>query len=266
MYLQKVISRIFFKVIFLLAYWRSMTKIAGSGSEYGSGSTPKCHGSATLLSTCKILSPSTLPPLLSQFGQDYKPVLFPTSVLVGFVSFVALFCFCRSLDLPVNCAISISSPCGNISPVPWDLCPVWDQSPEQLVSLCWRLNPRHKDNSTNRWHRYTCSLKPKYPAIRICGREYRLIRSEIINWRPGNFFKILIIQSHAGEEHKTIYSGLRINGMALSNQSDFACFFLFPTFQAQVFYWVIVICTTIYLQYVHLHLSFFRVSWCYSCE
>ncbi len=32
MYLQKVIRRIFFIIIFLLASWRSMTKIAGSGS------------------------------------------------------------------------------------------------------------------------------------------------------------------------------------------------------------------------------------------
>ncbi len=37
-------------------------------------------------------------------------------------------------------------------------------------------------------------------------------------------------------------------------------------FKRKFFYWVIVICTTIYLQYVHLHLSFFRVSWCYSYE
>ncbi len=41
------------KISFLLALWRSMTKIAGSGSisqrsGSGSGSTPKCHGSATL--------------------------------------------------------------------------------------------------------------------------------------------------------------------------------------------------------------------------
>ncbi len=48
------------KLIFLLASWRSMTKIAGSRSRIrihwseawirgsGSGSTPKCHGSGTL--------------------------------------------------------------------------------------------------------------------------------------------------------------------------------------------------------------------------
>ncbi len=34
------------KISFLLASWRSMTKIAGSGSESGSGSTRQRHGSA----------------------------------------------------------------------------------------------------------------------------------------------------------------------------------------------------------------------------
>ncbi len=50
-----------FLIIFLLASWRSMMKIEGSGSASGSisqetwirgsgsGSTPKCHGSATLM-------------------------------------------------------------------------------------------------------------------------------------------------------------------------------------------------------------------------
>ncbi len=53
-------KKLFKKIIFLFASWRSMTKIAGSGSRIrsrihlseawilGSGSTPKCHGSATL--------------------------------------------------------------------------------------------------------------------------------------------------------------------------------------------------------------------------
>ncbi len=43
-----VISRktILFKLVFLLATWRSMTKIGGSASASGSGSAPKCHGSA----------------------------------------------------------------------------------------------------------------------------------------------------------------------------------------------------------------------------
>jgi hypothetical protein len=46
-YLQKVISRKTFFITFLLVPWRFMTRIAGSGSE--SGSTPKCHISATLV-------------------------------------------------------------------------------------------------------------------------------------------------------------------------------------------------------------------------
>jgi hypothetical protein len=58
MYLQKVISRkTLKKKSFLLASWRSVTKIAGSGSisqnseawTRGSGSISNCHGSATLV-------------------------------------------------------------------------------------------------------------------------------------------------------------------------------------------------------------------------
>ncbi len=55
-------KKIVLKICFLLASWRSMTKTAGSGSRIririhwseawihgsGSGSTPKCHGSATM--------------------------------------------------------------------------------------------------------------------------------------------------------------------------------------------------------------------------
>ncbi len=40
-------KNLFIKIIFLLASWRSMTKIGGSGS----GPTPKCHGSAPLTSS-----------------------------------------------------------------------------------------------------------------------------------------------------------------------------------------------------------------------
>jgi hypothetical protein len=49
MYLQKVrsIKTFFFKISFFLASRKSMMKIAGTGSK--SRSTPKCHGSATLL-------------------------------------------------------------------------------------------------------------------------------------------------------------------------------------------------------------------------
>jgi hypothetical protein len=52
MYLQKVINRKTLKIVFLLASWRSIKKIAGSGTisqRRGSGSVPKCHRSATLL-------------------------------------------------------------------------------------------------------------------------------------------------------------------------------------------------------------------------
>jgi hypothetical protein len=51
MYLKKVISRktCLKEISSLLASLRSMTKIAGSGSVSGSGSTPKCHGSGTLM-------------------------------------------------------------------------------------------------------------------------------------------------------------------------------------------------------------------------
>ncbi len=54
-------KNVFNKICFLLASWRSMMRIAGSGSGsisqsmdpririHGSGSTPKCHGSATLV-------------------------------------------------------------------------------------------------------------------------------------------------------------------------------------------------------------------------
>ncbi len=48
--------------------------------------------------------------------------------------------------------------------------------------------------------------------------------SGIRNWRPGKFF-ICFNHKASREEHKTIYSGLRISGMALSNQSDLpVCF------------------------------------------
>jgi hypothetical protein len=52
------------------------------------------------------------------------------------------------------------------------------------------------------------------------GGVTRFIRSGIINWRPGKFFFDLMLQSHEGCI-QTIYSCLRITGMALSNESDF---------------------------------------------
>jgi hypothetical protein len=47
----------------------------------------------------------------------------------------------------------------------------------------------------------------------------------MINWRASKFFKINLKDKVSREEHKTIYSGLRIYGMALSNQSDLPPFF-----------------------------------------
>jgi hypothetical protein len=40
-------------------------------------------------------------------------------------------------------------------------------------------------------------IKSIVRPFKLGGQEYRLIRSAVINWRPGNFFKtILLIQSH----------------------------------------------------------------------
>jgi hypothetical protein len=50
------------------------------------------------------------------------------------------------------------------------------------------------------------------------GSVARLIRSAVINWRPGKFFFIMI-QSH--ERSKTIFSGLKISEMTLSDQVTF---------------------------------------------
>jgi hypothetical protein len=52
------------------------------------------------------------------------------------------------------------------------------------------------------------------------GDVTRLNRSGKINWRPGKFFLITLM-----EEHKTVYSGLMITGMALSNQNELEAFF-----------------------------------------
>ncbi len=56
------------------------------------------------------------------------------------------------------------------------------------------------------------------------GDDSRLIQSGIINCRPDNFCKNFNY-SISREENKTIYSGLRIAGMALSNLSDRTWFF-----------------------------------------
>ncbi len=63
-------KNVFLQLVFFLESWRSMTKIAGSRSASrlhkseawirgsGSGSTPKCHGSGTLVSTVSRGHPS----------------------------------------------------------------------------------------------------------------------------------------------------------------------------------------------------------------
>jgi hypothetical protein len=56
----------------------------------------------------------------------------------------------------------------------------------------------------------------------------RLIRSAVKNWRSGNFVKKFFDDTFSREEHKTIYSGLRISKMTLSNQSHFPRFFVSP--------------------------------------
>jgi hypothetical protein len=52
----------------------------------------------------------------------------------------------------------------------------------------------------------------------------RHIPSGIINWDLANFYFILMIQSHV-RSIKPIYSGLRISGMTMSNQSELPTFF-----------------------------------------
>jgi hypothetical protein len=51
-------------------------------------------------------------------------------------------------------------------------------------------------------------------------RAYRLIRSGIINWRPGKVFYINFNDKASREEHKTIYSGLGISGLTGVFQSS----------------------------------------------
>ncbi len=45
-----------------------------------------------------------------------------------------------------------------------------------------------------------------------------LIRSAVKNWRSGNFLFLFLNDTISWEEHKTIFSGLRISEMTLSNQ------------------------------------------------
>ncbi len=59
------------------------------------------------------------------------------------------------------------------------------------------------------------------------GGETRLIGPAVINWRSGKFF-LIFNDKVSREEHKTIFSGLRISEITLSNQSHFLGFFLSP--------------------------------------
>jgi hypothetical protein len=57
------------------------------------------------------------------------------------------------------------------------------------------------------------------------GAETRLIRSAVKYWKPGKFFLEFFNDTISREENKTIFSGLRIFEMALSNQIHFPVFF-----------------------------------------
>ncbi len=59
------------------------------------------------------------------------------------------------------------------------------------------------------------------------GDETRLTGPAVINWRPVKFF-LIFNDKVSREEHKTMFSGLRISEMTLSNQSHFLGFFLSP--------------------------------------
>jgi len=52
-----------------------------------------------------------------------------------------------------------------------------------------------------------------------------LLRSGIIKWWPVKVLLFYFKDKVSREKHKTIYSGLRISEMALSNQSDLPAFF-----------------------------------------
>jgi hypothetical protein len=47
----------------------------------------------------------------------------------------------------------------------------------------------------------------------------------LVNQRPAHFFFLNFKGTPSQEEHKTIFSGLKINKMALSDQNDFSAFF-----------------------------------------
>ncbi len=57
------------------------------------------------------------------------------------------------------------------------------------------------------------------------GGETTLIRSAVKYWKAGMFFVKIFNDTISQEEHKTLFSGLRISEMTLSNQSHFSrCF------------------------------------------
>ncbi len=56
------------------------------------------------------------------------------------------------------------------------------------------------------------ALKVLSAAIRLWERDYRLIRSGIINWRPGKFVFLNFKDIISRDEHKIIYSGLILFG------------------------------------------------------
>jgi hypothetical protein len=68
-------------------------------------------------------------------------------------------------------------------------------------------------------------LSSKGIVQRILSRvESRLIRSMLVNWRSARFH-FWILGTPSQEEHKTIFSGLKIYEIALSDQIDFPAFF-----------------------------------------
>jgi hypothetical protein len=73
------------------------------------------------------------------------------------------------------------------------------------------------------WYTVTLHSEMYCPAIQIWGRHYRLLWSGII-LEARQVFLFYFNDKASWEEHKTINSGLRISGMALSNQIDLPAF------------------------------------------
>jgi hypothetical protein len=66
------------------------------------------------------------------------------------------------------------------------------------------------------------------------GVETRLIRSMLVKWRPPFFF-LNFKETPSQEEHKTIFSSLKIYAMVLSDQIDFPAFFCLRKMTYQIF-------------------------------